>query len=120
MNYPYQNGWGPPWGGAPQAMPVFYPIPASGPNTPTPNFASWQEVQKHAKMMAKKELKLKAKWEADAKKKDEEKKKSASPKMKAVPLGPALVLFVLTSPLIGYPMLKMYQTLFQMWGAALR
>ena len=75
MNYPYQNGWGPPWGMQQQPV-VFIPSPASGPNTnPPPSFNSWQEVQKHAKMMAKKELKLKAKWEAEAKKKDEEKKR---------------------------------------------
>lgn len=113
MNYPY-GMWGPQMGmGANQPI-VFIPSPGTPPNTPTPNFTSWQDVHRHAKQEMKREAKLKRKWDEEAKKKKPPEIKRAS-----IPIAEGLFLAVLISPFIGLPTLKLYQMIFQMWGSAL-
>lgn len=104
--------WGQMQGGYPQQQPVvFIPQPSVPNNTPQPQ--SWAEVVKIAKKEAKREAKLKDKWNKDL----EEKKKKETPKPK-VPID-LVALGVLLSPIIGYPTLLFYQKLFAMWGSAL-
>lgn len=111
MNYPY-GMWGPQW--APQTPVVFVP-PSSPPNNPTQPLDSWKAIRDHAKREMKREAKMKLKWDEEQKKK----KKPEEPKRPMIPVLEGLILMVLISPFIGLPTLKLYQTLFQMWGAAL-
>jgi len=110
----------PPYGAQwPTPFPVYCPTPTSSPNTnPPPNFTSWKDVQTYAKKEAKREAKLRQKWEEEAKKKKPDGDKKPPPRA-SIPLLEGLFFAVLLSPLIGLPVLKFYQMLFSMWGTAL-